>query len=326
MLKEALKKNKNDHRRIDFLIKLTIIYFIFLLTSLYSYSDAYLSEDRVYYGANSYTVDYEKEVIYANGNAYFKKGSKIVNANRITIYYSENAKKAYFFKDVIIKNFDDNSKITGKYAEAKFNEDYYIIEGKTLYTKDSLSISSKQIESKKNGTYNFSGDVIYNDESYEIKSQDLSIDRKVSEFKNSVVAIDINSKDTIFSDFMKQLSDSGNIEFHGRVLYLQNSGGNDGNEENNLLVINSENAKYFKEKDVYILQGDVYITDGINTLCASIARYYRSENILNAIGNVVLFDKEKYVYCSNINFDLNTKKIIFYTDVRGIFTGGKQKL
>jgi len=34
-------------------------------------ADAYLAEDKIYYGADSYSINYEKEIITARGHAFF---------------------------------------------------------------------------------------------------------------------------------------------------------------------------------------------------------------------------------------------------------------
>ena len=103
---------------ISVLLFFTVIFFKIGIP-VYTYADAYLSEDRVYYGADSYTVDYDKKVIHALGHAFFRKQQKTIHADKILIHYAKDEKKAFFFNNVVIKNRADESQIHGNYGEAK---------------------------------------------------------------------------------------------------------------------------------------------------------------------------------------------------------------
>ena len=60
---------------------LVIWIFIFFISFTAANGDAYLSENDIYYGADSYQINYEKEIITAEGHAFFKKDSKLLTAN-----------------------------------------------------------------------------------------------------------------------------------------------------------------------------------------------------------------------------------------------------
>jgi hypothetical protein len=90
-------------------------------------ADAYLSEDKVYYGADSYTVDYDKEIVHAKGRAFFRKGDRSVFSDRIVIYYGKQEKRALFYDNVVVKDMKSGYTVTGERAEARFS-DYYRIE------------------------------------------------------------------------------------------------------------------------------------------------------------------------------------------------------
>ena len=56
-------------------------------------ADAYLAEDRIYYGADSYNINYKDEVINAKGNAYFRRANLSIRASRASMLPSCDAGK-----------------------------------------------------------------------------------------------------------------------------------------------------------------------------------------------------------------------------------------
>ncbi len=130
-------------------MKFLIFTLIFFALAYHLYADAYLAEDRIYYSADSYKIDYESEIIYANGHASFRKEDKIVNADRIVIYYAKGQKRAQLFNNVVVLNEIDNNRISGEYGEVLYNEDIYTVKGNTVYTDEEIEITSDTVSTYK---------------------------------------------------------------------------------------------------------------------------------------------------------------------------------
>ena len=145
-------------------MKFFLFSLIFFPLTFHLYADAYLAEDRIYYSADSYKIDYENEIIYANGHAFFRKEDKVVNADRIVIYYAQGQKWAKLFNNVVVLNEIDNNRISGEYGEVLYNEDIYTIRGNTVYTDEEIEITSDAVSTYKGEESSFSGSVQYTEE------------------------------------------------------------------------------------------------------------------------------------------------------------------
>lgn len=299
---------------ISVLLFFTVIFFKIGIP-VYTYADAYLSEDRVYYGADSYTVDYDKKVIHALGHAFFRKQQKTIHADKILIHYAKDEKKAFFFNNVVIKNRADGSQIHGNYGEARFKEDFYYIEGDAIYFDEKRTISSRRIEAIKDENYIFLDNVQYSDEKYIIKASSLNISDDTAVFRSKTHAVDIESGDSAFCDTITYFQGSEDVIFQDRVLYIEK----DGKMENDSLVVESEVMRYYHDKEMFVLLGDVYMMNGDYTLRSSIVKYFREKSILEAVGDIVVYDGDKYIYCNNLEFNVDTKKIVFFNSTKGIF-------
>jgi lipopolysaccharide export system protein LptA len=283
-------------------------------------ADAYLSEDRIYYGADSYTVDYNKEIIYAERHAFFKTETRQVNADKIIIYYSKNKKRAEFFENVVLRDLKKVVQIKGKNARAFFKEDIYEVEGDAVYTDENRQINSQKIRTVgKNGgseETRFSGDVRYSDEAYVIHAADLFILEGLSEFNENVEVHDREEGDHIYCGSLSYFEETGDIIFLDDVLYIQKE--EKENEES--LIIKSNAIRYFQENDIFLLLGNSLILNGELSIKASTAKYFRKEGILKASGQVVVNDGKKYIYCNDLSFDVDAKKVVIYNSVRGLFS------
>jgi lipopolysaccharide assembly outer membrane protein LptD (OstA) len=289
------------------------------------HADAYLTEDRVYYGADTYTVDYDEKVVNAVGRAFFRKEKRRVDADRIVIHYAPNRKIAYFYGNVILTDERNRSRITGRYAEAKFREDFYFIEGETSYRDDKRSITSRRIETKEGEGYRFIDNVRFNDGTYEITASALNVTDDIAVFEKGTHAVHLKSHDSIDCDKISYMLESEDVTFTGEALYIER----EGSEEENTLVIRSDVIRYFNEGDLFVLVGDVLVMNGLYTLRSSVVRYHRSKRLVEASGDIVVWDGKKYVYCNNLEYDVSTDRVLFLTDVRGVFrsapdTSGKK--
>lgn len=279
------------------------------------HADAYLSEDKVYYGADTYTVDYDEKVINAVGSAFFRKEKRRVDADRIVIHYAQKKKIAYFYGNVILTDERNGSRITGKYAEAKFREDFYFIEGETVYRDKKKSIASRRIETREQEGYRFIDDVVYNDGVYEITASALTVADDIAVFEKGTHAVHLKSHDSIDCDEISYMLESEDVTFSGEALYIER----EGSLEENTLVIRSDVIRYFNEGDLFVLVGNVLVMNGTYNLRSSVVRYHRSEKLVEAAGDNVVWDGKKYVYCNNLEYDVSEDRVLFLTDVKGVF-------
>jgi lipopolysaccharide assembly outer membrane protein LptD (OstA) len=276
-------------------------------------ADAFLSDDKVYYGADSYSVDYEKKIVNAVGHAFFRKEKRRVDADRIVIHYAENRKTAYCYGNVVLSNSADGSKVTGDYAEARYREEYYFMEGDAVYSDGERRIAARRIESRKDEEYFFQDDVRYKDDSYAISAASLSVTNDTALFKGDTAAVHIESGDSVSCDEIIYDQPSEDVTFSGRALYIEHEG-------DNSLVIRSDVMRYFKDTDLFVLVGNVSMMNGSYTLRASVARYRRTKKLLEAEGDIVVWDGKKYVYSDNLEYDVRTDRVVFFKEVRGVFS------
>jgi lipopolysaccharide export system protein LptA len=277
------------------------------------YADAYLAEDRIYYSADSYKIDYDNEIIYANGHASFRKQDKIVSAERIIIYYTKGQKRAELYKNVVLLNETDGSRISGDYGEALYNEDIYAVEGNTVYADGDIEITSDRISTYKGEETRFSGNVRYSDGDYEIKAPILSIAGDEATFKSKSEALHVESGDMVYCDSISFNTKTEDAVFQDNVLYEQSE-----KEGEDSLLMKSDTARFFRESDTYIFLGNVFVLNNKFTAQSSVARYVRNERILNVSGNIVLQEGDKYTYCTSANMDENTEKTVLYNKVSAV--------
>jgi lipopolysaccharide assembly outer membrane protein LptD (OstA) len=302
-------------------LKPTLCFFlpcIFVLFLLYDavHADAFLSQDRIYYGADSYTVDYELKIINAVGHAYYRKEAKRVDADRVVIHYEENRKVAYFYGNVVLVDSADKSRIGGSYAEARFREDYYFVEGDPVYSNEETRITSRRIESREDEGYCFIDDVRYSDGTYTIASSSLYVKEGVALFEGEAHAVHVESKDSIRCGAITYFLSSEDLLFREKVLYIEGEGG----EDDDALVIQSDVMRYFRNGDMFVLIGNVYMLNSSYTLRASVVRYRRKDKLLEAVGDIVVWDGDKHVYCNNLQYDVSTDRVVFLKEVRGVFS------
>lgn len=295
-------------------MKLILFTWIFFIAACLLHADAYLSEDRIYYNADSYHIDYDNEIIYANGHASFRKEFRTVNADRIIIYYSGDQKRAQLFNNVIVVDSDNNATVTGDYGEALYKEELYTVEGNAVFFDEERTVKSEKIRTLAGEETYFTGGVFYSDDEYDIKAPSLNIIDDTATFKSNVEALHRESGDTIYCESITYNSETGNIIFLENVFYVQG----EGEEGERAFLMRSNAVRYFQEGDTFVLLGDVFVLDGEFTVQSSIARYLRDIGVLRVSGDVVIQEDEKYIYCNNANYDRNTGKTVLFTSVRGL--------
>ncbi len=294
-------------------MKFFLFTLVFFALTFHLYADAFLAEDRIYYSADSYKIDYEDEIIYANGHASFRKEDKEVYADRIVIYYAKGQKWAQLFNNVVVLNEIDNNRISGDYGEVLYNEDIYTVKGNTVYTDEEIEITSDAVSTYKGEESMFSGDVRYIDSNYEITAPVLSIVNDIATFKKESEALHLESGDMIYCDTISINTNTGDAVFLERVLYVQEE-----EEGEDALLIRSDTVRYFQESNTYIFLGNVFVLNKDFSVQSTVARYMSDAGILKASGDIVLQEDEKYTYCNNANYDENTEKTVLYNKVNGI--------
>jgi len=291
----------------------------FFTAQAYSlFADAYLAEDKIYYGADTYSINYEDEIIEARGHAYFKKGEVTVYARRIVIYYSETKKEAELYDDVLIKNAEKIFEIRGNYGEAHYREEYYFVIGNALYKDEQRSIQAEKIETFRGENNLFSGNVAYSDESVTINAHSLEIDeRDIAHFEGNISTLFLDSGDTLFCEHIRHFMNSGNSEFQGDVVYIQAQNSDD---EEKALVIQSEVIRYGYESDSMLFLDNVYMVNGEYALRAPIVKYNRKSRFLESGGDTVVYNGRNTIYCNRFTLDVDSGKIVFIGSVKGLFS------
>jgi lipopolysaccharide export system protein LptA len=297
-----------------------VVFFLFVVSSSYSvlglYADAYLSEDKVYYGADSYKVNYKDEIIDAKGNAYFRREGISVRAREITIYYGAE-KKALFRNDVRIRDLEQNYELRGDYGEAYFSRDYYFLKGNVSFSEGERVVTAGRWESTERESHKFSDGVRFNDGEVIISSRNLEIRlERTAFFSEDVHAVFAESGDSLFCRELTHHFQTGDSEFRGNVIFLQESSGE---EDQQPFVVKSENAQFYKERDLFLLMDDVYVTNGTYSLTAPMVKYFRDRRVIESLGETVINNGPRTVYCDRMELDLEQKKIAFFGTVRGVF-------
>ncbi len=299
-------------------LKAVLLCFLFFLPLLSLYADAYLAEDNIYYGADTYTLDYDRKVIRAEGNAFFERGQVMVSARKIVIHYAKEVKKAYFYRNVVIRSEANKSEVRGDYGEAHFRDDYYRIEGNVLYRDEKRRIRSKKIESEGMKRFIFSDDVEYSDGDVTVRSKFLEVDENdTALFREGVATTFIQTGDELYSESIRHFSRSGYTEFQGDVLFMQDreSGGDEGS-----LIARAEAVRHFRDGGYFLLLNDVYIMNSRYAFSGSVVRYYREKGMLESQGGTVVYDGRKTIYCDGMKVDLDSGEVSFFDSVRGVIS------
>ncbi len=283
------------------------------------YADAYLAEDKIYYGADSYFVNYDDEIIKAKGHAYYRRGFNEVSASEIIIYYSDEIKKAYFYNNVLVKDKEEKAEIRGNYGEAHFKKDYYFVDGNAVYTDTFRTIRSRKIESNRGAYFLFSDNVVFDDQDIRIHSNSLEIDEHDNAyFTDDITAVFLNTGDDLYCGLIKYSINTGDSEFQNDVVYIQKE--NDGEDT---LIVKAENAKYFHKGNYFLLMDDVYILTKEYSISSSMVKYYRDIGIVESFGETVMHDGRRTVYSNNMKLNLDEKKVVFFGPVKGVFRNPK---
>ena len=243
----------------------------------------------------------------------FRKHNKIVNADRIIIYYARGQKKAKLFNNVVFLNEQNKNRISGDYGEVLYNEDIYTVEGNTVFTDGEIKITSDKVSTYKGEETAFSGNVEYSDGEYEIKAPILSIMDDEAAFKKKSEALHVESGDIIYCGTISFNTKTGDAVFLDDVLYVQNE-----EEGEDALLMKSDATRFFKQSDTYLFIGNVFVLNKDFTAQSSVARYNRNEDVLNIMGNIVLQEDDKFTYCTNANYDEKNEKTVLYNEVKGI--------
>ncbi len=288
---------------------------LLLYTGFHVSAEDVTSEAKIMYGGDSYTVDYDREIIYARGNAYFTKQNQRVNADRIEIYYAEDKQMALFFGNVVFLDQLQSSRIEGERGEVFFLSDLYGIEGNAVYSDERARIKAERIESLRGELTTFQGNVDYTDGSYKITADSLQIGDE-SRFRTGVEAIDLDTGDSIYCDSVDYFHGSENITFNGDVVYLQKKS----EEREDPLVIKADALRFFSAENTYLLLGNVLVLGREIQVRSSTVRYIKEADRLEATGEVVVQDRKNSIYCDTLVYDVKTRKMVYSDAVKGILS------
>ena len=294
-----------------------IVCMFLLLTEQSLSADAYLAEDRIHYGADSYNVNYKDEVINATGNAYFRRGNTSVRASRIVIYYGPNEKRALFFDKVRLHDEETDYRLSGDYGESYFKDDTYIIKGNVRYFDGERQITAGKAETKGLEEISITEDVTYSDENLSITSQRLDLwqDEKAI-FHDDVHTVFNEMGDEVFCRRLSYYFETGNQEFRDDVLYIQRDRVN---EKGDPFIIRAEMVRYDDEKDIFLLLDSVFATDGKYSLRGVLVKYFRDREMLESVGSTIINDGRRTVYCDRLFLDLPSSDVSFIGSIQGVF-------
>jgi lipopolysaccharide assembly outer membrane protein LptD (OstA) len=297
-----------------------LVYFIFglvLLTNQKLAADAYLAEDRIYYGADTYNINYKEEIITAKGNAYFRKGSASVFATRIVIHYGEKEKRAFFFNKVRLLDKETAYELRGDYGEGYFKEDFYIVTGNVMFIDREKRILAGRAETKSLDDFYFTEKVTYSDESVIIRSQSLDLSKDDSAlFKDDVHTVFLKNGDELYCRTLTHFFETGNDEFRDDVIYIQRESSNEDEEP---LIIKAELVQYNHDDDFFLLMDGVYATDGSYSLKGLMVKYFRDQQVLESIGSTVIHDGQRTIYCDRLFLNVAEGEITFFNSIQGVF-------
>jgi lipopolysaccharide assembly outer membrane protein LptD (OstA) len=283
---------------------------------LHTRADAYLSEDRIYYGADTYNINYKDEIVNARGKAYFRRDTLSVRAREITIYYGENEKKAYFFDRVKIRDTEENYELLGDYAEAHFREEFLLVENNVEFINDRGTVSAGKGESRGMETFTFKEDVSFISETLHIESQSLDVNKDdTALFREEVHVSFLENGDDLYCRTLIYGFATGDSEFREDVVYIQR----EETEQEEPLIITSGIAQLYSDDDLFLLMDGVYITNGTYSLTAPMVKFYRESGVIESIGETIINDGSRSIYCDRMELFLDEKRIAFFGEIQGIF-------
>ena len=290
-----------------------LIPLVFLFSTNQIDADAYLADVDIHYGADSYKVNYEKEIITAIGNAYFKKQDKLLLARKIVIFYSEQVSRAECFGDVILKDSGNNSVIKGNYGLVKYNQKLYYLSGNVRFNKRNTEILSDRVyyysDQKR---YLFDGEVKYSNIEYTITSDKLEIKNDLANFIGKVVLRSNDKTTALFSNYMEYNLKNNDSFFKGDVVYQSN-------QSNNSFIVTADAVKYRKSLTSYYLMNNVFVITNKYRVNADYMVYNSNRDYLEAVGDVIVkgnsFSIKADIYTiNNINKEIN-----FLRDINGLY-------
>jgi hypothetical protein len=288
--------------------------YVFLVPLLHA--DAYLSEDRIHYGADTYNINYKDEIISAKGDAYFKREDMSVRAREIVIYYGAE-KKALFRRDVRVLDHEKDYVLRGDYGEAHYRDDFLFLEGNVSLAEEAWTVTAGRCESRGGSSYTFMEDVRFSDEEVAVSSRNLQVQPEMDAFfSGDVHAVFTESGDHLHCLELTHHFETGDSEFRGNVIFIQEQSGD---EDEQPFVVKSENAQFFNERDLLLLMEDVYVTNGTYFLTAPMVKYFREKRLIESVGETVINHGSRTVYCDRMELDLEQKKIAFFGAIRGVF-------
>jgi lipopolysaccharide assembly outer membrane protein LptD (OstA) len=277
------------------------------------FADAYLAEDKIYYSADSYSVNYEDEIITARGHAFFRKKDTTVYARKIVIHYAKQEKRAFLYGNVRVVNAMEKFTITGDYGEARYLEEYYFVQGNGKYRDSERTIEADKIESSEGKLYTFTGGVVYTDSSVRVSARTLRVDeQKRAYFRGDVHTLFQESGDEVFCDTIRYFSETGSSEFHGDVLYVQKKDEND-----HSLVVRSDMMRYSGESRLLVLVDHVFMMNGEYTVYAPLARY--QDGVFNTVGDTIVIRGRDTIFCKGLIYAVDPGTVELTGSIRGIF-------
>jgi lipopolysaccharide assembly outer membrane protein LptD (OstA) len=294
---------------------------LYTLAPISLLADAYLSEDRVYYGADTYRINYKDEIINATGNAFFKREGLTIRSQEVVIYYGEDKKKATFHRGVKLQDRKNSYELYGDYGEAYFREEHFVILGDVVFIDDTRRVTAQRGESRKMETFSFTENVEFSDSQVTVISQSLNIqqDHRVI-FRDDVRAEFVESGDVLYCRTLTYDVVTGDSEFRGDVIYIQGTGSSEDSEgDTGPVLVRSEVARFISTEDLLLLMESVYVTDGEYALRAPMIKYYRERNFLESVGDTVIFDGQKTLYCDRMELDLDERSLAFFGSIQGVF-------
>jgi len=278
------------------------------------FADAYLAEDKIYYGADSYSINYDDEIITARGHAFFRRGDVTVYARKIVIHYADREKHAFLYREVRVENSAQNFTITGDYGEARYLEEYYFVEGNGKFRDSERSIEAVKIESEGWKQYTFSESVVYTGRDIRVTAQTLRVDeRNIAHFDGNVHTVFLDSGDEIYCEKIRYFSDTGSSEFHGDVLYIQK----ENEDRKHTLVVRSDIMRYDSDSQMLILIKDVYMMNGEYTVYAPLARYDMEKGLFRTMGDTIVRKDRDTVYCKGLVSEVGSVELT--GSIQGVF-------
>jgi lipopolysaccharide assembly outer membrane protein LptD (OstA) len=273
------------------------------------YADAYLSEDRIYYSADRYDIDYGREIITAEGNATFRREDIIVRAQKAVIHYAEGKKRAYFYGRVRMENSREGYTVGGNYGEVHYEKRYAFVKGDAFYRDGERSVRR------------FTGDVVFRDAAVTVTSGTLLVRGE----EEAIFAGDSRVRfeetgDRLFCRTLSQNIRTGVSEFSGDVIYFE---AENAEERRSPFIIQAGVIRYHPDSDSYICLDHVRAVNEEYTLIAPVLRYDRRREKITTEGESVVRSGSSTVYCTNLTFDVETGTTEFSGEVKGFVAGDR---